>query len=89
MLSNAIGSVQRFSTRSVRSLRYLLYPNRLRDLGLVTLKFHRLREDLISLYKNFNGKAGMKEAQTGKREDLKPLVLGTPGERLAVLLWAV
>ena len=29
---------------------------------LVTLKFRRLREDLISLYEIFNGKAGMKEA---------------------------
>ena len=62
MLSNAVESVQRFTTRSVRSLRHLPYPNRLRDLGLVTLKFHRLREDLVSLYKVFNGKAGMKEA---------------------------
>ena len=61
-LSNAIESVQRFTTRSVRSLRHLQYPDRLRNLGFVTLKFRRLREDLISLYKTFNGKAGMNEA---------------------------
>ena len=29
---------------------------------IVTLKFRRLREDLGSLYKIFNGKAGMKES---------------------------
>ena len=46
----------------MHSPRRLSYPGRLRDLGLVTLKFRRLREDLISLYKIFNGKAGMKEA---------------------------
>ena len=40
----------------------LTYPNRLRDLGLVTLKFRKLREDMVSLYQVFNGKAGMKEA---------------------------
>ena len=43
----------------MHSIRHLTYPDSLRDLGL---KFHRLREDLISFYKNFNGKAGMKEA---------------------------
>ena len=52
--------VQRFSTRSVRSLRDITYRNRFRDVGLVLLKFIRLREYLIYLYKLFNEKAGMK-----------------------------
>ena len=60
--SNSIETVQRFATRSLHSLRHLPYPDILRDLGLVTLKFRRLRQDLVSLYKVFNGKAGMKEA---------------------------
>ena len=56
MASNSIESVQRFATRSVHSLRHLPYPDRLRDLGLVTLKFLIVREDLISLYKILIGK---------------------------------
>ena len=42
------------------SFTHLSYPDRLRDLRLVTLNFRRLREDLISLYIRFNRKAGMK-----------------------------
>ena len=46
-----------------RCIRIDIFNNyRLRDLGLVTLKFRRLREDMISLYKISNRKAGMKEA---------------------------
>ena len=62
MQSNQSKDICTTRTRSVRSLRHLPYPNRLRDLGLATLKFRMLREDLISLYKVLNGKAGMKEA---------------------------
>ena len=62
MVSNSIESVQRFATRSVHSLRRRPYPDRLKDLGFVSLKFHRLHEDMISLYKIFNEKVGMKKA---------------------------
>ena len=62
MVSNAI-SVQRFTTRSVSvHSNHTFHNYRLRDLGLDTLKFRRLHEDMTSLYKFSDRKAGMKEA---------------------------
>ena len=60
MASNSNESVQRFATHSVHSIRHLPYLNRLRDLGLVPLKFRRLREDLIRLYKCVMGNLELK-----------------------------
>ena len=59
MVSNSIESVQRFVTLSAKSFRRLPYPDRLRDLDFVTLKFPMLREDLIS-YKILMGKLAWK-----------------------------
>ena len=36
-------------------LRNVSYSERLRSLGLVTLKYRRLREDLIQIFKSFHG----------------------------------
>ena len=51
-----IEKVQMQATKLIRSLRGLFYTERLQKLKLPTLKYHRLKGDMIELYKMVTGK---------------------------------
>ena len=53
--SNMVERVQRRATRLIKGLRGMTYEKRLRAMDLPSLKFRRLRGDLIQTYKIFNG----------------------------------
>ena len=55
---NKLERVQRRATKLVFSLKKLSYEDRLRKLNLPTLKFRRLRGDMIEVYKIVTGKYG-------------------------------
>jgi hypothetical protein len=48
--------VQMRASKLVRRIRHLSYPERLRKLGLPTLKYRRIRGDMIEIYKLVSGK---------------------------------
>ncbi len=47
--------VQRRATKLVASIKDLSYSDRLRNLGLPTLEYRRIRYDMIQVYKLFHG----------------------------------
>ena len=53
--SAAIERVQRRATKVVRNIRNMSYTERLSELNLPTLKFRRIRGDLIQAFKIFKG----------------------------------
>ena len=68
-LSDSIESVQRLATRSVPAVRNLSYSDRLRSLGLSTLKYRRLREDLITMYKINHSENRIRQSLSFKNSD--------------------
>ena len=50
-----IEKVQRYATRCINGFKHLSYPERLSKLKLPTLRFRRLRGDVIEVYKLLNG----------------------------------
>ena len=60
---NMIERVQERATKLVNGYASMDYDERLKNLGLTTLRFRRLRGDLIEMYKHFN--THDKEALTG------------------------
>ena len=51
----ALESIQRKFTRMISGMKSLLYEEQLRPLGLYSLEFRRMREDLIETYRILRG----------------------------------
>ena len=53
--TNEIEKIQRRATKLVKNMHNLSYGDRLRNLGLETLEYRRLRADVIQVYRIFQG----------------------------------
>ena len=58
---DAIEKVQRYATRLVPSIKHLPYEERLKCLKLPTLKYRKLRGDMIMTYNILNGHLNVNE----------------------------
>lgn len=56
--------VQQWTTIMIKGWQHLSYKERLKELGLFSIKTRRLERDDINVYKNLGGEGVVKKAET-------------------------